>query len=399
MEQKPLSGVRVLEMARILAGPWCGQILADLGAEVIKIERPEVGDDTRLWGPPFVTDAKGETWGAAYFHATNRGKKSVCVDFKTNEGLAVLKALASQADVLIENYKVGDLKRYGLDYEALKFVNPRLIYASITGFGQDGPYAKRAGYDFILQGMSGLMDITGEPDGQPQKVGVAVVDLFTGVYTSTAILAALFRRTSTGIGAYIDMALYDVATATLANQGMNYLASGKSPKRLGNAHPNIAPYQVFAVKDDYIIIAVGNDRQFQDLCEVLRADLCAEDPEFQTNTLRVQSRDRLTEVLGPYLLHWTRSELLAALEEKAVPAGPINSVEDVFADPQIVHRAMCRELVGDDGSVVKTIASPIVIDGVRQSSDQASPKLGESKSEFTHLGKRQIEIYQSQPDT
>ncbi len=382
MEQKPLSGVRVLEMARILAGPWCGQILADLGAEVVKIERPEVGDDTRLWGPPYVTDAKGETWGAAYFHATNRGKKSVCVDFKTTEGQAVLQALASQADVLIENYKVGDLKRYGLDYESLKSVNPRLIYASITGFGQDGPYAKRAGYDFILQGMSGLMDITGEPDRQPQKVGVAVVDLFTGVYTSTAILAALYRRTSTGTGAFIDMSLYDVATATLANQGMNYLASGKSPSRLGNAHPNIAPYQVFAVKDGDIIVAVGNDRQFQDLCEVLGADVCANDREFQTNTLRVQSRARLTEVLGPYFLHWTRSELLAVLEEKAVPAGPINTVEDVFADPQIVHRAMCRELVGDDGAVVKTIASPMVIDGVRQSSDRASPKLGASKPEF-----------------
>ncbi len=390
MQQKPLNGVRVLEMARILAGPWCGQILADLGAEVLKIERPEVGDDTRLWGPPFVTDAKGETWGAAYFHATNRGKKSVCVDFKTIEGQAVLKALASEADVLIENYKVGDLKRYGLDYEALKSENPRLIYASITGFGQDGPYAKRAGYDFILQGMSGLMDITGEPDGQPQKVGAAVVDLFTGVYTSTAILAALYRRTSTGSGAYIDMSLYDVATATLANQGMNYLVSGKSPTRLGNAHPNIAPYQVFAVKDGYIIIAVGNDRQFQDLCLVLAADVCAKDPEFQTNTLRVQSRARLTEVLSPILLHWTRSELLAALEQKAVPAGPINSVEDVFADPQIVHRAMCRELVGVDGAVVKTIASPMVIDGVRQSSDQASPKLGSSSPIFRKHNPNQV---------
>lgn len=390
MQQKPLNGVRVLEMARILAGPWCGQILADLGAEVLKIERPEVGDDTRLWGPPFVTDAKGETWGAAYFHATNRGKKSVCVDFKTIEGQAVLKALASEADVLIENFKVGDLKRYGLDYEALKSENPRLIYASITGFGQDGPYAKRAGYDFILQGMSGLMDITGEPDGQPQKVGVAVVDLFTGVYTSTAILAALYRRTSTGSGAYIDMSLYDVATATLANQGMNYLVSGKSPTRLGNAHPNIAPYQVFAVKDGYIIIAVGNDRQFQDLCFVLAADACAKDPEFQTNTLRVQSRARLTEVLSPILLHWTRSELLAALEQKSVPAGPINSVEDVFADPQIVHRAMCRELVGVDGAVVKTIASPMVIDGVRQSSDQASPKLGSSSPIFRKHNPNQV---------
>ena len=380
---KPLNGVRVLEMARILAGPWCGQILADLGAEVIKIERPGVGDDTRLWGPPFITDANGQAWGAAYFHATNRGKKSVCVDFTTTKGQAVLTALACEADVLIENYKLGDLKRYGLDFETLKTVNPRLIYASITGFGQDGPYAKRAGYDYILQGMSGLMDITGEPDGQPQKVGVAVVDLFTGVYTSTAILAALVRRYSTGAGAYIDMALYDVATSMLANQGMNYLASGFSPTRLGNAHPNIAPYQVFAVKDGYLIVAVGNDRQFQAFCEALGAEIGLEDSEFQTNASRVKSRERLTKFLSPYLLNWTRSDLLAELEAKGVPAGPINRVEDVFVDPQINHRAMCQELVGDDGAVVKTIASPIVIDGVRQSSDQASPKLGSSSPEFT----------------
>ena len=380
---KPLNGVRVLEMARILAGPWCGQILADLGAEVIKIERPGVGDDTRLWGPPFITDAKGQAWGAAYFHATNRGKKSVCVDFTTTKGQAVLTALACEADVLVENYKLGDLKRFGLDYETLTKVNPRLIYASITGFGQDGPYAKRAGYDYILQGMSGLMDITGEPGGQPQKVGVAIVDLFTGVYTSTAILAAMVRRNSTGTGAYIDMALYDVATSMLANQGMNYLASGVSPTRLGNAHPNIAPYQVFAVKDGYLIVAVGNDRQFQAFCAALGAEIGLDDPEFQTNASRVKSRERLTEFLSPYLLNWTRSDLLAVLEAKGVPAGPINRVEDVFVDPQITHRAMCRELVGEDGAIVKTIASPIVIDGVRQSSDQASPKLGSSSPEFT----------------
>ena len=382
---KPLNGVRVLEMARILAGPWCGQILADLGAEVLKIERPGVGDDTRLWGPPFITDANGEAWGTAYFHATNRGKKSVCIDFTTTDGQAVLTALACEADVLIENYKLGDLKRYSLDYETLMSVNPRLIYASITGFGQDGPYAKRGGYDYILQGMSGLMDITGEPDGQPQKVGVAVVDLFTGVYTSTAILAALVRRYSTGTGAYIDMALFDVATSMLANQGMNYLASGISPTRIGNAHPNIAPYQVFSVKDGDLIIAVGNDRQFQDFCAALGAAIFVDHPEFQSNAARVKSRERLTKILGPYLLNWTRSDLLAKLEAVGVPAGPINRVEDVFVDPQIIHRAMCRELVGEDGAVVKTIASPIVIDGVRQSSDLASPKLGSSGPEFTAL--------------
>lgn len=369
-------------MARILAGPWCGQILADLGAEVIKIERPGTGDDTRLWGPPFIFDAKGAAWGAAYFHATNRGKKSVCVDFTTPVGQSTLTALATQADVLIENFKVGDLKRYGLDYETLKKINPRLIYASITGFGQDGPYAKRAGYDFILQGMSGLMDITGEEDGQPQKAGVAVVDLFAGVYSSTAILAALHSRHTTGAGAHIDIALYDVATSMLANQGMNYLASGKSPTRLGNAHPNIAPYQVFEVKDGFVIIAVGNDRQFQDLCEVLGAKICADEPEFQTNASRVKSREMLTNNLSPYLLKWTRFDLLAALEPKGVPAGPINRVEDVFDDPQIIHRGMCIELVGDDGAVVKSIASPIVIDGVRHTSDQASPRLDSSIPKF-----------------
>ena len=381
-ELKPLSGVRVLELARILAGPWCGQILADLGAEVLKIERPGLGDDTRQWGPPFITDVHGDAWGSAYFHATNRGKKSVCLDFTTLQGQSVLTDLASQADVLIENFKVDTLRRYGLDFESLKATNPGLIYASITGFGQDGPYAQRAGYDYILQGMSGLMDITGEPDGRPQKVGVAVVDLFAGVYTSTAILAALFRRNSTGLGGYIDMSLFDVATAMLANQGMNYLASGTAPKRLGNAHPNIAPYQVFAVQDGYIIIAVGNDRQFQDCCRVLGAVSCAVNPDFQSNALRVKSRRQLTECLSPFVLAWTKSELLAALESKAVPAGPINTVEDVFMDPQIIHRGMCQKLVDEDGSVVKTIASPIVIDGVRQSSDRASPKLGSSSPEF-----------------
>ena len=384
-ELKPLSGLRVLELARILAGPWCGQILADLGAEVLKIERPGLGDDTRLWGPPFITDVHGDAWGAAYFHATNRGKKSVCVDFTTPVGQAVLTDLASQADVLIENFKLDNLKRYGLDYATLKALNPRLIYASITGFGQDGPYAHRAGYDYILQGMSGLMDITGEPGGSPQKVGVAVVDLFAGVYTSTAILASLYRRNATGNGAYIDMALFDVATSMLANQGMNYLASGTSPTRLGNAHPNIAPYQVFEVKDGYLIIAVGNDRQFQDCCWVLGAESCAADPEFQTNALRVQSRKQLTTSLSPFLLKWTRSELLAALEAKDVPAGPINTIEEVFRDPQTIYREMCGELVDEDGSVVKTIASPIVIDGVRQSSVRASPKLGSSFPKFDDL--------------
>ncbi|MDV6330466.1 CaiB/BaiF CoA-transferase family protein [Asticcacaulis sp. 201] len=379
---KPLAGLKVLELARILAGPWCGQLLADLGAEVIKIERPETGDDTRTWGPPFVTDAAGNAWGAAYFHSCNRGKSSVAVAFETPEGQAVIRKLAAEADIVIENFKVGGLKKYGLDYASLKAVNPRLIYASITGFGQDGPYAARAGYDYIIQGMSGLMDITGEPDREPQKVGVAVVDIFTGVYTATAILAALNGRHTSGEGCHIDMSLFDTATSILANQASNYLVSGTSPSRLGNAHPNIAPYQVFRVKDGHVIVAVGNDGQFRKFCVALDAGDILLNPDYQTNAQRVGLRARLQAELEPYLASWTRAGLLALLEDHGVPAGPINRIEDVFNDPQIIHRRLRLDLTAPDGSHVAGVASPIVIDGERMSALSPSPMLGTGHPEW-----------------
>ena len=296
--EKPLAGVRVLELARILAGPWCGQLLADLGAEVIKVERPEGGDDTRAWGPPFVADAEGGAWGSAYYHGCNRGKSSLAVDMESETGRATIRRLAGDCDAVIENFKVGGLKKYGLDAESLRALHPRLVYCSISGFGQSGPYAERPGYDYMIQGMSGLMDVTGEPGREPQKVGVAVVDLFAGLYAATAILAALRRRDRDGMGAIIDLALMDCAVAMLANQAMNYLVSGRSPSRLGNAHPNIAPYQVFAVADGQVVVAVGNDRQFQDLCGAIGAGDVAAEPDFATNPLRVAHRARLAEALG-----------------------------------------------------------------------------------------------------
>ena len=379
---KPLAGLKVLELARILAGPWCGQLLADLGAEVIKIERPEMGDDTRAWGPPFVTDAVGDSWGAAYFHACNRGKSSVAVDLDSPDGQAVVRRLSCEADVLIENFKVGGLAKYDLDYSSLRRENQRLIYASITGFGQDGPYAQRAGYDYIIQGMGGLMDITGAPDGEPQKVGVAVVDIFTGLYTATAILAALRGRDVSGEGCHIDMALFDTAASILANQGMNYLASGTSPSRLGNAHPNIAPYQVFTVSDGHIIVAVGNDSQFRIFCEEIDLKSLSSSPLYQYNKSRVANRETLHTVLEPVLKGYTRGEILAKLEAAGVPAGPINRVSDVFADPQILHRGLKLDLVAADGSRVPGIASPIVIDGQRMSADTPSPALGSGQAEW-----------------
>ncbi len=377
---KPLTGLKVLELARILAGPWCGQLLADLGAEVIKVERPDVGDDTRTWGPPFVTDAAGNAWGAAYFHSCNRGKSSVAVDLESADGQAVIRQLAGEADVVIENFKVGGLAKYGLDYSSLKRINQQLIYASITGFGQDGPYANRAGYDYIIQGMSGLMDITGNPEAEPQKVGVAVVDIFTGIYTSTAILAALRGRDLTGEGCHIDMSLFDTATSILANQGMNYLASGVSPSRLGNAHPNIAPYQVFAVADGHVIVAVGNDSQFRKLCEALDATHISANALYQSNKSRVAHRLDLQGELQPLLKKHTRTATLALLESAGVPAGPINRIEDVFNDPQIIHRGMRLDLTAADGSPVSGIASPIVINGERMAATSPSPHLGSGET-------------------
>ena len=373
----PLEGIRVIELARILAGPWAGQTLADLGADVIKVEAPE-GDDTRRWGPPFI-DREGDR-SAAYFHATNRGKRSVTCDFRTAEGQETVSRLVADADVVIENFKVGGLAKYGLDYESLRAVNPRLIYCSITGFGQTGPYAHRAGYDFIIQGMAGLMSVTGEAAGQPQKVGVAVTDVFTGIYAATAILAALVQRGRTGEGQQIDMALMDVASAIMANQAMNYLATGTAPQKMGNAHPNLAPYAVFDCADGWLILATGNDGQYQRLCALLGLPDMADAPEFLTNADRVTNRAELTRRLTEATRRFTKSELLAACEAQGVPAGPINDMAEVFADPQVVARGM---QITADG--VPGVRSPFTFSGADLALGKAAPKLGEHQAEV--LGK------------
>ncbi len=337
---KPLEGLKVVELARILAGPWAGQALADLGADVVKVERPGGGDDTRGWGPPFLAGENGERLDAAYFHACNRGKRSLAVDFEKPEGQEIVRRLATQADVLIENFKTGGLSKYGLDYASLSAVNPRLVYCSITGFGHDGPYAHRAGYDFIIQGMGGVMDLTGEPDGEPQKPGVAFADIFTGLYSVIAIQAALRRREITGRGAEIDMALFDTQLAVLANQAMNYFVSGAPPRRMGNAHPNLVPYQVFEAADGPLIVATGNDRQARDFCRIVgRADLGL-DPAYKTNADRIRRRAEYIGELSEATRRMRRAELLEALEAAQVPAGPINTVAEAFADPQAIARGM-----------------------------------------------------------
>lgn len=363
----PLEGLKVVELARILAGPWIGQSLADLGAEVIKVESPD-GDDTRKWGPPFI-EREGDR-SAAYYYSANRGKSCVTADFRTEEGRQTVIDLVRDADILIENFKVGGLAKYGLDYASLSKINPRLIYCSVTGFGQDGPYAPRAGYDFLLQGMSGLMSITGEPDGQPQKVGVAITDIVTGLYGSIGILAAVEQRHRTGRGQHLDMSLMDCATALLANQAMNYLATGESPRRLGNYHPNIAPYQVMAVQDGHVILAVGNDGQFQRLCQVLKLADVAEDPRFQTNQLRVDNREALTMRLEQALSGWAQAELLQALEAATVPAGPINTIGQAFDDPQIRHRGM---QIAPEG--VPGVRGPWKFSDAELALDKTAPKL------------------------
>ncbi|WP_411352101.1 CaiB/BaiF CoA transferase family protein [Leisingera aquaemixtae] len=363
----PLAGLKVVELARILAGPWIGQSLADLGAEVVKVESPD-GDDTRKWGPPFI-ERDGDT-SAAYYYAANRGKDCVTADFRTEEGKQAVLGLIQDADILIENFKVGGLKKYGLDYDSLSKINPRLIYCSVTGFGQDGPYAKRAGYDFLLQGMSGLMSITGAQDGQPQKVGVAITDIVTGLYGTIGILAAVEQRHRTGRGQHLDMSLLDCATALLANQAMNYLATGESPTRLGNDHPNIAPYQVMAVQDGHVILAVGNDGQFQRLCGVLRLAEAKADARFQTNQLRVANRKALTAILEAVLAQWTQADLLAALEAATVPAGPINTIGQAFEDPQIKHRGM---QIAPEG--VPGVRGPWKFSDAELALDKSAPKL------------------------
>ena len=369
----PLAGLKVIELARILAGPWAGQILADLGAEVIKVESP-AGDDTRQWGPPFIEYADGSK-DAAYFHAANRGKTSVVIDFATPEGQAQVRALVADADVMIENFKVGTLAKYGLDYASLSAGNPALVYCSITGFGQDGPYASRPGYDFIIQGMSGVMDLTGDPDGPPQKIGVAFADIMTGLYAVIAIQAALAARAVSGRGDHIDMALFDVMTGVLANQAQNYLVTGQTPRRLGNSHPNITPYAVFPCQDGWFILAVGNDSQFRKFCAAMGLDALARDTRFTSNALRLEHRSVLEVLVAEATRLRTRADLLELLEAAGVPAGPINSVADAFADPQIVARAMQQQFLTPDGQSIAGIRTPIRFGQMELKLGAAAPKL------------------------
>ena len=373
MAELPLKGLRVIELARILAGPWAGQTLADLGAEVIKIES-KTGDDTRTWGPPFINT--GDETNAAYYHSCNRGKQSVSLDFKDKNDLLKLKNLIASADILIENFKVGGLDKYGLDYKTLHNNHPSLIYCSITGFGQTGPYAKRAGYDFLMQGMSGLMSITGEPDSQPQKVGVAVTDIFTGLYAVIAIQAALRSRDTTSLGQHIDLSLLDVATATTANQAMNYLTTGTPPNRRGNNHPNIVPYCAVSTSDGYIILAVGNDEQFKNFNKIFNVEWYKKD-KFKTNPARLENRDELLNLIEGKTINFSSSTLLTKCENYGVPAGPINTLEDVFNDPQILHRGMKIDLDG-----VPSVKNPIIFSDIEMSYDSPSPNLGDSNKKF-----------------
>jgi crotonobetainyl-CoA:carnitine CoA-transferase CaiB-like acyl-CoA transferase len=377
----PLDGLKVLELARILAGPWAGQLLADLGADVIKVERPGTGDETRRWGPPFIPAADGGHLHSAYFQSCNRGKRSVAIDFQTEEGRAEVRRLAAEADVLIENFKVGTLCKYGLDSEALRALNPRLIYCSITGFGQTGPYSNRAGYDFIIQGMSGFMDITGEAEGEPMKAGVAFADIFTGVYAVVGILAALRRRDETGNGAVLDLALLDTMTGVLANQALNYFITGLSPTRMGNAHPNLVPYQVFPTMDGPIIIAVGSDAQFRKLCQALGVSDLADNPLYATNEDRVNHRSELIPLLVALTSEAPQAGLLDRLHHFDVPAGRINSIGEAFEHPQICARGMriTTPHPQDAGTMIAGVALPILIDGVRLSSRYAPEAVSQER--------------------
>jgi len=380
----PLTGVRVLELARILAGPWAGQILADLGADVIKVERKGTGDDTRAWGPPFVAAAAGGHLGSAYFHGTNRGKRSIELDFETAEGQRLVKKLAARSDVLLENFKVGGLKKFGLDYESLAAENPHLIYCSVTGFGQTGPYASRAGYDLMAQGMGGFMSLTGTPDGEPTRAGVPIADIFTGVYAVVGVLAALIERQRTGRGTLVDAALVDSQVGVLANQALNYLVSGVVPKRQGNTHPNIVPYQVFPVADGHIIIATGNDNQYQKLCTVLGEPELAQKKEYLDNVGRLAHRNELVTHLSTLTKRMKANDLLDKLEAVGVPAGPINDLDQVFADPQVIHRGMRLELASaaaKDGKI-PGVRTPIMLGGTPVASPRPSPQLGEHSAEI-----------------
>jgi crotonobetainyl-CoA:carnitine CoA-transferase CaiB-like acyl-CoA transferase len=381
---KPLSGLRVLELARILAGPWAGQMLADLGADVIKVERKGSGDDTRDWGPPFVEGADGKHIGSAYFHSANRGKRSIEEDFESEDGRRIVRKLAARSDVLIENFKVGGLAKFGLDYKSLAPENPRLIYCSITGFGQDGPYAKRAGYDLMAQGMGGLMDLTGMADGPPTRVGVAISDIFTGCYSVIGILAALAQREKTGKGCYVDTALVDSTVGVLANQGLNYLVSNEIPKRIGNSHPNIVPYQEFPVADGHIIIATGNDNQFVKLCQVLGAPELGAEPAYKDNIGRLTHRTELVAKLSALTSRMQRDDLLGKLEAMKVPAGPINNLEQVFTDAQVIHRGMKLNLpsAAAKAGTIPGVRTPIVMDGWHAASELPSPRLGQHTADI-----------------
>jgi len=373
MNKSALSGITVLDLSRILAGPWASQMLADLGAEVIKIERPKTGDDTRKWGPPFVDE---EQQSAAYFHCANRNKSSIAIDITTQKGQQLIIELVKKSDVFIENFKVGGLAKYGLDYDTLKTINPKLVYCSITGFGQSGPHAHRAGYDAMIQGEGGLMSITGEPDGLPMKVGVALVDVMTGLYSSNAILAALMARHHTNKGQYIDIALLDVQLAALANQGMNYLATGENPSRLGNGHPNIVPYQTFKTSDGAIILAVGNDSQFVKFCQLADLHSMIEDPRFSTNQARVNNRELLLPIVAQKLSLQTTQWWVDQLTQISVPCGPVNSLSEVVNHSQIKHRDMVKTLPRKQGKPVQTIGNPINLSDTPIQYRSASPDLG-----------------------
>lgn len=381
-----LSHIRVLDLSRVLAGPWCTQMLADLGADVIKVERPGKGDDTRQWGPPFAVDDDGQsTVESTYFLSANRGKRSVTVNIANPQGQALIRTLSAMSDVVVENFKVGTLARYGLDYDTLKKINPKLVYCSITGFGQDGPYADRAGYDFMIQGMGGLMSITGEAedtvDAGPQKVGVAIADIVTGLYCASAIQAALISRENTGIGQYIDMSLLDCQVAILANQAMMYLGADQVPSRMGNAHPNIVPYQVFATKDGHMIIAVGNDNQFEQFCCLLGCPEVAKDLSFSTNQQRVANRVSLVKILSDRLVDKTTSEWLALLENVGVPCGKINAIDETLNDPQVQHRQMRVRADHESIGSVDLLASPIKLSETPTAVDRAPPTLGQHTDE------------------
>ncbi|HEY8592985.1 MAG TPA: CaiB/BaiF CoA-transferase family protein [Sphingomicrobium sp.] len=389
---RPLEGIKVLDLSRVLAGPWCTQLLADLGAEVTKIERPGVGDDTRHWGPPW--HGEGDERVAAYFLSCNRGKKSAAIDFARPEGAALVRQLAAEADVVVENFKVGGLEKFGLDAKSLRAANPRLIYASITGFGQDGPYAERAGYDYIIQGMGGLMSITGLPDGEPgggpMRVGVAVVDLFTGLYTTVSILAALYAHEKSGQGAHIDMALFDTQLAMLANQASNALISGKDPVRQGVTHPNIVPYQPFEAADQPIIIAIGNDRQFARLAGICGHAEWTEDERFASNGARVANREAMVALVAEVIRSKPAADWLEQLEAAGIPAGPINRISQALSDVQAQHRQMVRTMAG-----IPMVGSPVRIDGERADSDLPPPALGEHTGEvIARLGLSAAEVEQ-----